>query len=198
MRSFTVLSSAAAPILLIGGWTLAEQLQAPAFDPLRDTISALAALDATHRGVMTVALIGTGFAYLCTAVGLTEISRISRLLIALGGVGTVLVAAFPLPAKATAHAVFATIAFLSLAIWPFFAPTGPSGAPRTLRRPLTVVAGLTLLTLVVWFGITQQAGGLVGLTERLAAGAQALWPLIVALSLQATSASRSRQPAASL
>ena len=38
-----VISAAAAPVLLIGGWTVAAGLQ-PRFDPVSDTISALAAI----------------------------------------------------------------------------------------------------------------------------------------------------------
>ncbi|MBA2310412.1 MAG: DUF998 domain-containing protein, partial [Pseudonocardiales bacterium] len=48
-----VLSSAAAPVLLIGGWTVAAVRQPAVFDSTVDTISALAALDATDRVVMT-------------------------------------------------------------------------------------------------------------------------------------------------
>ena len=37
-----VVSSAAAPVLMIGGWTVAASVQ-PRFDPVADTVSALAA-----------------------------------------------------------------------------------------------------------------------------------------------------------
>jgi hypothetical protein len=42
-----VVSAAAAPVLLVGGWTLAAGLQPGSFDPVADTISALAAVGAT-------------------------------------------------------------------------------------------------------------------------------------------------------
>ncbi|MEV0216565.1 DUF998 domain-containing protein [Micromonospora sp. ALFpr18c] len=193
MRPVALISAAAAPILLIGGWTVAESLQPPGFDPLHDTISQLAALDARDRGVMTTALVGTGLAYLCTAFGLTEVARVGRLLLAIGGVGTIMVAVFPLPADPTAHGVSAGVAFIALAAWPFFAVGGSPDAPWTVRRPFTIIAGLTLLALVAWFGAALQSGNLVGLAERIAAGAQATWPLIVAVSLFATSR---RRPAA--
>lgn len=44
-----VVSSAASPVLLIGGWTLAAALQPPSFNPVTDTVSALAAIGATDR-----------------------------------------------------------------------------------------------------------------------------------------------------
>jgi hypothetical protein len=45
-------SSAAAPVLLVGGWTAAAALQ-PHFDQIADTVSSLAAPGATDRWVMT-------------------------------------------------------------------------------------------------------------------------------------------------
>ena len=49
-----VVSSAAAPLMLVSGWTIATRLQPPSFDPVTDTVSALAALDAADRWVMTL------------------------------------------------------------------------------------------------------------------------------------------------
>ena len=63
-------SAGAAPVLLVGGWTLADALQPPGYDPVRDTISALAALGATDRWVMTSALAGLGACHVVTALGL--------------------------------------------------------------------------------------------------------------------------------
>ncbi|GAB7046937.1 DUF998 domain-containing protein [Catenuloplanes indicus] len=183
MRTSALVSSAAAPALLIGGWLLAESRQPAGFDPLRDAISDLAALDAADRQIMTAALIGVGLAHLVTAYGLTEVSRAGRLLIAVGGAATALVAAFPLPAGdggSAAHTTAATVAFTALAVWPF------TGGSRTtlLRRPATVIAGTVLLSLVAWFGVTLHTGGPLGLAERVAAAAQALWPFAVAAGLR--------------
>src|SRR5947209_2184569 len=92
-----VLSSAAAPVLLIGGWTVAAARQADGFDPTVDTISALAAVGATDRAVMTTALVGLGASYVVTALALRPAATPGRLVLAAGGVATVLVTAFPLP-----------------------------------------------------------------------------------------------------
>ncbi|MDP9792414.1 putative membrane protein [Catenuloplanes nepalensis] len=184
MRSPALVSSAAAPVLLIGGWLLAESRQPPAFDPLRDAISDLAALDAADRHIMTAALLGVGLAHLVTAFGLTEVSRAGRLLIAVGGIATVLVGAFPLPAHgggSAAHTAAATVAFTALAVWPF------TGGSRTtvLQEPATIIAGTVLLSLAVWFAFTLRLGGPLGLAERTAAAAQAIWPFIVAVTIHA-------------
>jgi hypothetical protein len=56
-----VVSSAAAPVLMVGGWTLAAGLQQPqSYSQLADTVSALAAPGATDRWVMTVTFLVVG------------------------------------------------------------------------------------------------------------------------------------------
>lgn len=67
-----VVSSAAAPVLMVGGWTLAASLQ-PRFDPVADTVSALAAQGAADRWVMTLTFVVVGLCELLTGqAGLAE------------------------------------------------------------------------------------------------------------------------------
>jgi hypothetical protein len=91
------LSSVSAPVLLAGGWTLAAQRQPAGYDAVRDTISALAAANATDRWVMTAALLGVGACHLVTAAALRPASLTGRVVLAAGGAATVAVALFPLP-----------------------------------------------------------------------------------------------------
>ncbi len=49
-----MVSSAMAPLLLVGGRTVATRLQPPSFDPVADTVSALAAVGAADRWVITL------------------------------------------------------------------------------------------------------------------------------------------------
>lgn len=169
-----VVSSAAAPVLLIGGWTLAAAVQRGGFDQVTGTISALAARDADHREVMTAALAAVGVCHLTTAAALRSAGRPARVLYGVGGAATVLVAAFPLPAgdgNSAAHTAAATVAFGALAAW-----------PAIVRRPADRVAAAALLALVAWFAAELATDGAhVGLAERAAAGTQALWPLLAAL-----------------
>ena len=59
---------------------------------------------------------------------------------------------------------------------------GPA-VPPVLRPAAAVGATATLLGLLGWFYAELSAGGgQLGLAERVAAGAQALWPLAVVLS----------------
>lgn len=175
-----LVSSAAAPVFLIGGWTVAAARQQDGFDPVVETISALAAYGADDRWLMTAALTAVGLCYLTTAAAFRGAAPAGRVVLAIGGAATLLVAAFPLPADesgSTAHTLAAGASFLTLALWPSVA--WRRGAPGPLRPAVSLAAAAVLLGLVVWFGAELAADSArVGLAERVAAGAQSLWPLV--------------------
>jgi hypothetical protein len=175
-------SSAAAPVLLIGGWTLAAGLQRREFDQVAQTISALAADGAGRPWVMTAALGGVGVCHVVTALGLRAARLPGRAVLAAGGVATCLVAAFPLPTSggSVAHTVAATVSFGALAVWPALAYRRAQGTPVTLRRLPSWAAAGVLVGLDLWFA-AELPGERIGLAERVAAGAQSLWPLLVVL-----------------
>lgn len=177
---WTLWSAASAPVLLIGGWQLAAARQPGGFDPVRETISALAGHGATDRWIMTAGLAGVGACHLITALGLRPAAPAGRVLLATGGAATLAVAVVPLPATGAspAHTVAASIAFPALSLWP--APAWRRGTRPSHAAGLAAASGL--LALLAWFGlefITE--GPRIGLSERLLAGAQALWPLAAVL-----------------
>jgi hypothetical membrane protein len=181
---WAVLSASAAPVFMIGGWTVAAALQPDKFDSVRDTISALAGRGATDRWVMTAGLAGLGVCHLVTALGLRPAALPGRLLLATGGAASVLVAVFPVPAEGSSavHSAVAGVSFVSLGLWPALA----WGRPRILRPPASIAAAATLCGLLGWFAVELYGDGQrIGLTERLVAGAQALWPLAVVLGARA-------------
>jgi hypothetical membrane protein len=187
-------SSSAAPALLIGGWTVGAARQPGDFDSTVRTISALAAVGASDRWIMSAALAGVGVCHLVTALGLGPAAVAGRVALAVGGAATLGVAAFPLPGgngSSTAHAVAAGTAFLALAGWPLLSWRRRTGV-RALSRGVAVPAGLTLLALVGWFAAELVLGERVGLAERAAAGVQACWPLAVAVSARSAAGPRRR------
>ncbi|MFC5946093.1 DUF998 domain-containing protein, partial [Micromonospora harpali] len=95
---WALLSAGAAPMFLVGGWLLGAARQPGGFDQVSGTISALAAVGAADRWIMTLGLVGLGLCHCVTAAGLRPLAVGGRALLALGGVATLAVAAFPLPA----------------------------------------------------------------------------------------------------
>ena len=178
-----LMSSSAAPVLLIGGWTLAAARQGRAFDPVSQTISELAAHGSHDRWVMSGALVGVGICHVVTASALRPAASVGRLVLAAGGTATVLVAAYPLTVGAgssRAHTLVAMVALGALAIWPAAAWRRSPGTPAALRPAVSAAAALGLLGALAWFGYElSQDGDQIGLTERVAAGSQAVWPLAV-------------------
>lgn len=183
---WAVASAVAAPVAMIGGWTLAQSQQ-ESFDPVRATISDLATQSSTAPWIMGVGLALTGVAHLVTAAGLRPVPRAGRVLHALGGAATLAVAAFPSDAWPQAHVAAAGIGFGALTLWPAWARR--SGAAGVLRPAVALAATAVLAALLVAFllelwRVTPTDGRATGLTERLLAGAQAIWPLVVALGLR--------------
>ena len=178
---WAIVSSVLAPIALIGGWSLAASRQPAGYDPVRDTISALAARGAVDRWIMTIALAVLGCCHIVTASGLRPARLAGRIVLALGGLATLGVAAFPLPVHGTsaAHAAFAFLAFGCLSTWP--APASARDAGPALTARVSRLATVVLLALLVLFGLTLDSSA-AGLTERVLAGAQALWPAVVVLA----------------
>jgi hypothetical membrane protein len=192
-----LLSATAAPVLLIGGWTVAAAQQRGGFDPVVETISALAARGATDRWIMTVALTGLGVSHIVTALALRPAAAAGRIVLACGGIATVLVAAFPIPVEgpAVTHVVSATSGFLLLAVWPAFGVRRSANAAAVVRPSVALPAAATLLGLVAWFGYEfthDYDDGQVGLAERFAAGAQAIWPLVTVVLARRGLAKRRR------
>ena len=156
VRRWGVLSGLLAPLLLVGGWTAAAALRPDAYDAVRRTISDLAGLGAPHRWLMTYALVGVGLCHGATAAALRAAALPGRLLLALGGLATVLVAANPLPAgggSSAAHTASAAVAFGALACWPALAWRRGPWTPAVLRVGPSLAAAAVLLAAVLWFAV---------------------------------------------
>jgi hypothetical membrane protein len=158
--------------------------QPEGYNSIRDTISSLAARGATDRWVMTAALLGVGASYITSGAALRSSRPVGRGLLACGGAATMLVAAFPQPARgnSVAHTVAAATAFLALAAWPLGGSTRGSAQPLLSRTAGTAVT-IATLALLLWFTL-EIHGSYRGLAERAAALAEATWPLAVALSVR--------------
>jgi hypothetical membrane protein len=181
-----VFSSAAAPVLLIGGWTIAADLQPGSFDPVRQSISFLAGTGAADRWVMTLAFVAVAVCYVATGFGLRPAATRGRLVLIAAGVAGLLVAASPDPPPggfSLAHVIWAAVGFLLLSTWPLAAWQRGSDVPWALRPHVAACAAGIIALLLAWFLAELAAGGgQIGLAERLLGCAQVLWPLVVVWS----------------
>ncbi|MFR9776247.1 DUF998 domain-containing protein [Micromonospora sp. MS34] len=185
-----VVTAAAAPVLLVTGWTVAGTRQPAGYDPVRDTLSELAGQGATDRWIMTGCLVLLGCCYLGTAAVLHAAGLPARFLLALGGAATVGLVAFPRPkvGGSLAHGTVATVAVLALVLWPAATAlrlprvAARAEPPWAFRRPVALTGTLLLLTLFGWFVAEVTGGSRTGLAERVTAVAVAFWPLLAVLS----------------
>ena len=184
-----VISAAAAPVVLIGGWTVAAGLQ-PRFDPVADTVSDLAAIGATDRWVMNLVFLLVGTCYILTALALRPANTPGRLTLIGGAAAGMMVAANPEHAGgfgSVPHFVFALIGFAGMTLWPAWASRRGPAVPWGLRPIPAAAAVAAQFALLAWFGAELILGAhQVGLAERAVGVVQAGWPLAVVLSCYVT------------
>jgi len=175
-------SAVVAPAALTGGWLWAGAITR-AYDPVRSTISDLAAVEAPTHWLMTTALVLTGLAHIVTAVGMRPADVAGRFLLGLGGGATLIVAWIPNTVagrNVVGHMIAAYLAFGALSVWPAVIAVNRRDAPLVLRRRFgqQVAIGLGLLVLITVADIVT-GGATLGLRERVLATAQAIVPLVV-------------------
>lgn len=181
-----IVASAASPVVLAAGWTISASLQSRPYDPVADTVSALAGTGATDRWVMTMAFAMAGVCEMVTALALRRARTAGRLILMAGGIAGVLVAQSPVHMGDGApgtHILWAVIGLVALAVWPAAISERGVAVPWALRPEVSIPVAVTFLILLAWFGLELiTSGGLAGLAERLLGEAQAAWPFVVAMS----------------
>jgi hypothetical membrane protein len=183
-----VLSSAVAPVLLIGGWIVAARLQPVPFNSVGRSISTLAAVGMPHRWLITLAILGVGLCDVLTGLALRSAAEAGRVALIMGGVCGMLVAANPQPRHggSPVHELFSFFGVVLLTVWPVAAIRLEPAAPRALRPAAAWAALLVTLGLVLWFTVQLFHGTELGLAERFVTADQALWPLVVVISVLST------------
>lgn len=193
---WVLLSSGCAPALLIAGWVIAASLEGPAYDPVTQTISVLAAYGAAGFWIMTGALFALGVCHLLTAWGLRAAAAAGRLALAGGGVAALVVALVPVPSSGGSlrHGSVAVVGFVLLAVWPVLAVDGGSAAPWALRPAPACAATAVMAAGAVWFLIEMHLDGAAGVAERVVTAVQSVWPFVVVTSCVRHCRGRDRSP----
>jgi hypothetical membrane protein len=197
-----VVSSAAAPVLMVAGWSVAAGLQPRPVNPVAEPVSALAAVGAADRWVMSLTFVVVGACVFVTALALRPARTAGRLILMTGAVAGMLVAAvpehpgtnFPVP-----HMICAAAGCAGVVAWPVGAWRRGPLVPWGLRPAVSAGAVAVLLALVAWFGVELiTGGGLAGLAERTFGAALALWPLAVVASCRRAARKDTRPSLSSL
>ena len=149
---------------------------------------------------MTLTFVVVGICYIVTALALRPARAAGRLILIAGVLAGMLVAASPERAGDTypvPHIIAAVAGLAGLVTWPAGAWRRGPAVPWGLRPAVAATAVVVLLVLVAWFGAELILGiGQVGLAERIAGVAQAIWPLAVVLSCRWSAApAKSAAPA---
>ncbi len=183
---WALVSAVVAPVAYIGGWLYAGA-RTVAYDPVRSSVSDLAAGDAPHRWIMTLALVVAGLALLVTAVGLRPADGAGRGLLGVGSVATLVGAWIPnthVGHNYVGHMIATYLGFAALSIWPAVIARNVPWAPLVIRptfgKTAAIVMGLLVLVTVADI-IT--GGPTLGLRERVLTTTQLLIPLVVALGV---------------
>jgi hypothetical protein len=183
---WAVVSAGLSPVLLTGGWLVADALQPASYSPIRKTVSVLAGHAGTDRWIMTGVLFLVGGCHFVTAAGLTGIRPPARILLVVAGLSSIGIAACPEPVVGSTpqHVAWTSLGAVTIAVWPAF--TGRPGSPRP---PILSIRGAAVVTTVFlallgWLIIETQGGSTLGLAERLTSSIQTSWPFIVALALR--------------
>jgi hypothetical membrane protein len=190
---WAVIGAALSPLLLTGGYLIADVFQPPSYTPIRETVSAMAGQAGTDRWIMTGALFLVGACHLVTAAGLTRVRAPARFLLVVAGLSSIGIATSPEPVHGSTprHLAWVALGAVIIAVWPAFT------ARRGPRRPLilgvygSAAATAVFVALLGWLVIETRDGSLLGLAERLTSSVQTTWPFIVAVALR-----RSPDPAA--
>lgn len=174
-----LIASTIGPVQSILGWLISGSLW-PGYDPIRKTISDLAADDSP------VQVIQTSFFYLgatLTVIGAVYARSLAlpgRITLFGAGLATFGLAFFTTPSQAghsDAHRIAATISFVLMSAWPLFAMRFDRRYAWVLRPAGAITATAVLTMISVWFlsSWLDPNSGNVGLTERVIVTAQVLW-----------------------
>jgi hypothetical protein len=185
---WAVVSAALSPVLLTGGWLVADAVQPDSYNPIRKTVSVLAGYAGTDRWIMTSTLLLVGCCNFVTAAGLTGVRLPARILLVVAGLSSIGIAASPEPVAGSTpqHLAWTSLGEVTIAIWPAF--TGRRGSPRPLILSVRGSATVTAVSVALlgWLIIQTQGGSVLGLAERLASSVQISWPFLVALALRSS------------
>jgi hypothetical membrane protein len=164
------------PFQSVLGWLIAGALW-PGYDPIRKTISDLAADDSPVQLLQSSFFVLGGTLSLIAAVYARSLAMPGRVIIFAGGLATYGFTYFTTPSQdgsSEMHRIFAIISFVLFSAWPLFSMRTSKEYPWVLRPVGAIVATLGFTVISLWFlsTWTNPDATNVGLVERIIATAQ--------------------------
>jgi hypothetical membrane protein len=172
------------PIQSVLGWTIAGSLW-PGYDPVRQTISDLAANESPVNWIMSSFFVLGGILTLIASIYARTLAMPGRVALFLSAICTFGLTIFPTPliGYSLMHRIFAISSFVLSAGWPILAMRTSKDAPWIIRPSASVVGTALQTALALWFlsSWTDPAATNVGVWERVVAVSQALYVSVVVI-----------------
>jgi hypothetical membrane protein len=172
------------PIQSAGGWLIAGSLWV-GYDPVRQTISDLAADESPVKAIMSSFFVFGGLLTLLVAFYARTFAMPGRIALFVSALCTFGLTIFPTPLVGYSiwHRIFAISSFVLSAGWPLLAMRARKDAPWILRPTATIIGTATQTALALWFLSTWTDPNAtdVGVWERIVAVSQAMYVSVVVI-----------------
>lgn len=174
-----LIASTIGPVQSILGWVISGSLW-PGYDPIRKTISDLAADDSPVQAIQTSFFFLGATLTVIGAISARTLALPGRITLLLAGLATYALAIFTTPSQtghSNAHRVAASISFVLMSAWPLLSMRLDRRYPWILRPWAAIGSTLGLTLISLWFLSTwlDPSTSVVGLSERVIVTAQVLW-----------------------
>ena len=185
------------PIQSVLGWTIAGALWV-VYDPVKQTISDLAANESPVQGIMSAFFVLGGILTLIAAVYAKTFAMPGRVALFVAAICTFGLTIFPTPLVGYSiwHRIFAISSFVLSAGWHLFAMRTRKDAPWILKPPAAIIGTALQTALALWFLSTWTDPNAtdVGVWERVVAVSQSLYVSVVVIVIYLGQRSKGTSP----
>jgi hypothetical membrane protein len=170
------------PVQSAAGWLISGSLW-PGYDPVRQTISDLAANESPVQFIMSAFFVFGGLLTLIASIYARTLAMPGRVALFVAAICTFGLTIFPTPliGYSIEHRVFAISSFVLSAGWPLLAMRKRKDAPWIIRPTASIIGTALQTVLALWFlsSWTDPTNMTVGVWERVVAVSQALYVSVV-------------------
>ncbi len=177
------------PIQSVLGWVIAGSLW-PGYDPVKQTISDLAANESPVNWIMASFFVFGGTLTLIASIYARTLALPGRVALFLSAICTYGLTIFPTPliGYSLMHRIFAIASFVLSAGWPILAMRFRKDAPWLIKPAASIIGTVLQTVLALWFlsTWTDPSATTVGVWERVVAVSQSLYisAVVIVIYLQ--------------